>query len=226
MNESRYYKTNNGIFYSVQHDDNFIAQMEVDDLVEQGLYIHGDDKIGDDLSWVDDLNAKEKRAIIDAYDEMLWDEAVDAFHYDEESDEENPTVDELIEFGYIDDIEDLVLKMTFGEMDEVINSLTSVYAFEISGYSQGDIDIIILNKELSEMYGNKENAQKHLQTIVFDGYLSVDECDEELTTFENMENINAMDYSTDEEYSQTLDDFMLKNYKAKPAQLETTYKIV
>lgn len=215
----KFYKNANGDFYKVESDEE-LASIYLDDLVEY-IYIFGSNNIGDNTDWMDDLTKESKTAIYNAYDNNYITEAIEEY---EEYEDESFTgdIDDLVNGGYIDDINIIIERLDFSNIEDILSADDNVQAFVVTGYSQGDIAEVVLGEEfLKNFGGDLESNIELLQTILFDGYNSIDLVDgEDLTeVIDNVDNVNAMEFNL--EYPDKLDQYMKSNYNALPIETKT-----
>lgn len=215
----KFYKNDNGNFYKVGSDEE-LASIYLDDLVEY-IYIFGSNKIGDNTNWMDDLTKESKAAIYNVYDNNYIAEAIEEY---EEYEDESFTgdIDDLVNGGYVDDIDIIIGRLSFSDIEDILSADDNVQAFVVTGYSQGDVAEVVLGEEfLKNFGGDLESNIELLQTILFDGYNSIDLVDgEDLTeVIDNIDNVNAMEFNL--EYPDKLDQYMKDNYSALPIETKT-----
>ena len=214
----KFYKNDNGNFYKVGSDEE-LASIYLDDLVEY-IYIFESNKIGDNTNWMDDLTKESKAAIYNVYDNNYIAKAIEEY---EEYEDESFTgdIDDLVNGGYVDDIDIIIGRLGLSDIEDIL-STDNVQAFVVTGYSQGDVAEVVLGEEfLKNFGGDLESNIDLLQTILFDGYNSIDLVDgEDLTeVIDNVDNVNAMEFNL--EYPDKLDQYMKSNYNALPIETKT-----
>ena len=215
----KFYKNDNGNFYKVGSDEE-LASIYLNDLVEY-IYIFGSNKVGDNTDWMDDLTKESKMAIYNAYDNNYIAEAIEEYkEYEDES--FTGDIDDLVNGGYIDDINIIIERLDFSDIEDILSADDNIQVVSVQGYSQGDAADIILGEEfLNNFGGDLESNTELLQTILFDGYNSIDLVDgEDLTeVIDNIDNVNAMEFNL--EYHDKLDQYMKDNYNALPIETKT-----
>lgn len=216
---TKFYKNDNGDFYKVGSDEE-LASIYLNDLVKY-IYIFGSNNIGNNTNWMDDLTKESKFAIYNIYNNNYIAEAIEEY---EEYEDESFTgdIDDLINGGYVDDINIIIESFSFSDIEDILSADNNIQVVSVQGYSQGDEANIVLGEEfLKNFGGDLESNIELLQTILYDGYNSIDLVKgEDLTeVIDNVDNVNAMEFNL--EYPDKLDQYMKDNYNALPIETKT-----
>lgn len=215
----KFYKNANGNFYKVESDEE-LGRFYLDDLVEY-IYIFGSNNIGDNTDWMDDLTEESKVAIYNAYDNNYIAEAIEEYKsYEGES--FTGDINDLVNGVYLDNIDIIIGRLGFSDIEDILSADDNIQVVSVQGYSQGDAANIVLGKEfLKNFGGDLESNTELFQTLLFDGYNSIDLVeDKDLTeVIDNVDNVNAMKFNL--EYPEKLDQYMKDNYNALPIDTKT-----
>jgi len=82
--------------------------------------------------------------------------------------------------------------MNARQLEQLANTLTSVWGFNLTGYLQGDALTAFMPKTLIETFNNKEQAETLLQTVIYDGYTDIVRVDDD----EIVDTVNTLDVET------------------------------
>lgn len=183
------YKTTDGTTYSTQGNE-LQAQIEFDDLVNQGLAIVTQDIAPVTFSWLEELTNDELVALYAIVDPDTVDIAKE--EYEEFEEETTNSIAELVDTVCLEHPDGVVNDMNARQLEQLANTLTSVWGFNLTGYSQGDALTAFMPKTLIETFNNKEQAETLLQTVIYDGYTDIVRVDDD----EIVDTVNTLDVET------------------------------
>ena len=226
INQEKFYTNKeNGQAYKVV-EDNDSAQFYFDDFVPDILSFDAG-QVGDNANIVDDFTENDLKLLYSlAYtpDELGEIKENHAEYISDDVEErativENTTIPELVDYLEIEAPINVLRTLDNDALDEFMDNVEGVLAFEIMGYSQGEEYVGLYPKNKLSL--NRADLESQLKTYVYNGLNTIENVDPEtLEYLDSLETLDAVEYSLFDDCMDKLDKHMLDNYNATPATIK------